>query len=128
MSLTAEEWGRIGMLMRDDGRYGAERLFAPGRLAECLGGSAAMPAYGLGWWLNAPLSDAQRGQIPLPIRHHLAAPRPFEPAPPDLFAAIGSHGQRMYVIPSRGLVIVRMARRHEGEPFLDAELLALILG
>ncbi len=133
MSLTAEQWAHLGMLMRDDGVFQGKRLFASGRLRACLVGSDAMPAYGMGWWLNAPLSPTEHSQIPMLIREHLAAPvsdgasRPFEPGPADLFAAIGSYDQRMYVVPSRDLVIVRFARKNEGEPFLDADFLRLVL-
>jgi len=133
MSLTAEQWARLGILMRDDGRFQGRRLFAPGRLAACLTGSRAMPAYGLGWWLNAPLSTAQHAQVPLLIREHLAPADPcgttrlFAPAPADLFAAIGSYDQRLYVVPSRGLVVVRLARKHGDDPFLDGDFLRLLL-
>ena len=39
-------------------------------------------------------------------------------APADLLACIGSGGQRLYVVPSRGLIIVRQGgfgRFHDGE-------------
>lgn len=114
MSLTPEQWARVGMLMRD----GAATTYAP-----CLQGSAVMPAYGFGWWLNTPLDETQAAEIPGILRERLSFPSPFAPAPPDLFAAIGNHDQRLYVVPSRGLVIVRMARTNRGAPFFDADFL-----
>ena len=45
-------------------------------------------------------------------------------APPDLFAAVGSGYNRLFVIPSRGLVIVRQG---ENAKFSDAEFLRRIL-
>jgi len=135
MSLGPEQWARIGMLLRDDGRYLGKQIVAPGQLATCLVGSPAMPAYGLGWWLNAPLDAKALSQIPLLIREHLAsaAPsdgsltRPFAPGPPDLFAAIGSYDQRLYVIPSRGLVVVRFALdKNDGALFRDPEFLGML--
>jgi CubicO group peptidase (beta-lactamase class C family) len=117
------------MLMRDDGVFAGARLVAAGRLGTCLRGSAALPAYGLGWWLNAAVTPAQAEQIPSVLRERLAPPpRLFEPGPPDLFAAIGSDDQRLYVMPSRGLVVVRLARpTREAEPFTDAAFLDLLL-
>ena len=85
-----------------------------------------MPAYGFGWWLNAPLTEAQAATIPGILRDRLSFPMPFAPAPSDLFAAIGNHDQRLYVVPSRGLVIVRMARINRGAPFFDENLLRFL--
>jgi hypothetical protein len=46
-------------------------------------------------------------------------------APRDLVACIGSGYQRLYVIPSLDLVVVRHGR---GGPFSDAHFLRLLLG
>jgi hypothetical protein len=44
-------------------------------------------------------------------------------APADLIACIGSYGQRLYIVPSMKLVIVRLAK--DSKPN-DAELLRLL--
>ena len=44
-------------------------------------------------------------------------------APADLIACIGSYGQRIYIVPSQKLVIVRMAK--DSKPN-DAEMLRLL--
>jgi hypothetical protein len=46
-------------------------------------------------------------------------------APPDLVVAIGSRYQRLYVIPSLKLVVVRHGN---GGSFSDARFLRLLLG
>ena len=46
-------------------------------------------------------------------------------APDDLVACIGSEGQRLYVIPSLHLIVVRQA---DGGSFSDAHFLRLLLG
>ena len=59
------------------------------------------PAYGYLWWLNSssrPLaSNGQR-------RSRSLVPS----APPDLFAAQGALGRRLWVVPSLGIVAVRL--------------------
>jgi len=81
--LTAREWLKFGLLVRDRGTWGSRRIVAAGALARCFIGSAANPRYGLAWWLS-PL-----------------------PAVPDLVYASGSGGQAMYVLPSINAVVVK---------------------
>ena len=76
-------------------------------------GSSANPMYGLGFWLNrlAPEKDA----VECDVEEAISAQRPAwarsclsKNAPSDLIAMVGSHGQRVYVSPSRDLIIVRL--------------------
>lgn len=121
---TARSWARFGMLLRDDGVFRGQRILPAGALGRCFKGSAAMPAYGLGLWLNRPAKTlllppvlqgrfASKGAILLPG------------GPDDLVAAVGYGDNRLYVVPSRGLVIVRFGKGHPG--FEDDALLAHIL-
>jgi CubicO group peptidase (beta-lactamase class C family) len=43
----------------------------------------------------------------------------------DLIACIGSYGQRLYIVPSQKLVIVRLAKDSKPD---DAEMLRLLFG
>jgi CubicO group peptidase (beta-lactamase class C family) len=119
---TAEEWAKFGVLLRDDGEFLGERVLPVGLLAECAVGSAANPAYGLTTWLNQE-TDA----VLDPVGGTLATSGPilYPDGPTDLFAAAGAQDQRLYVIPSRDLVIVRLG---DGDRrFEDPELLARVL-
>jgi CubicO group peptidase (beta-lactamase class C family) len=62
------------------GRFVLERRR---RLAPCFSGSAANPRYGLSWW-QSPLASE-----------------------PDLIYASGAGGQGLYLVPSRGAVVVK---------------------
>jgi len=66
--------------------YGRFVLEQRGRFAECFEGSAANARYGLGWWLSPLASE------------------------PDLAYASGSGGQAMYLVPSRGAVVVKFGK------------------
>jgi CubicO group peptidase (beta-lactamase class C family) len=81
--ITAREWRKFGVLVRDGGTWEKKTIVPSAPLARCFAGSDANPRYGLGWWLS-----------PLP-KH------------PDVVYASGAGGQAMYVVPSAGAVIVK---------------------
>ncbi len=59
-------------------------------------------SYGYLWWLNGKASCMVPGlQVVFP---QMLIPS----APPDLFAALGKNDQKIYVVPSRNLVVIRM--------------------
>jgi CubicO group peptidase (beta-lactamase class C family) len=125
---TARSWARFGVLMRDDGRFRGREVLPPEMLAQCLHGSSAMPAYGFGIWLNEPVPPERRRHIPGvlvgPFAREGRVLWPHGPA--DLVAAVGYQDNRLYIIPSRGLVIVRFGRGHAR--FEDEDLLSRLLG
>jgi len=83
--------------------------------------------YALGFWLNR--AAARTGVREVDVEESLAPPRSADfwshaclsrAAPPDLLAMIGSGGQRIYIVPSRGLIVVRLGSSGK---FSDAEFL-----
>jgi len=107
-SLTAREWAKLGEWIHQEGRYDNREVVPPSLLAQCFVGSRENPTYGLGWWLNRPLTDAAKGHLRqtalgLEALHE-------EPAvPSDLVYAAGAGKQRLYVSRERGWVVVRQA-------------------
>ncbi|MCX7586340.1 serine hydrolase domain-containing protein [Phenylobacterium sp. 58.2.17] len=91
-AMTARDWAKIGEQVRI-GSLAYRDLFLP---------SPANPGYGLGWWLP------HRGLGALTAATDLADGG--ETIPRDLVMAAGAGDQRLYVIASRHLVIVRQAR------------------
>lgn len=118
MQMTAEEWAKFGNLLTSA---------APGPdalgFAEMFRGHTANPAYGLGFWLNAP----QPRRLRQPMKDLLVASdgdQLYPGGPADLITAMGTGKQRLYVIPSRHLVVVRFAH---SAPFSDGDFLSRLL-
>jgi CubicO group peptidase (beta-lactamase class C family) len=102
--LAAAEWAKIGEFVRRGGIQGGKPLVDAATLAELFKGSEANPAYGLTWWLPraSPASDPVTRSTDITV--HAAE------LPADMVVAAGAGDQRLYVIPSRHLTIVRQAK------------------
>jgi CubicO group peptidase (beta-lactamase class C family) len=125
-AMTGRDWGKYGLLLLHDGVWGGRRVLPAGAVRECRRGSDANPWFGLGLWLNArtPATPAPAGVV----RVGLTDRRLFAPdLPSDIFLAAGTGGQRLYVLPTPGLVIVRLGH-NRGPEFKDDEFLRLALG
>lgn len=101
--LTAREWAKLGVFLLARGRHGEEQLIAWDALRPCFQRSPASNKYGLTFWLAA----GQKG------------------IPKDTVFAAGAGKQRLYLIPSRQLIVVQLAEA--GKAFSDVQLLAPLL-
>jgi CubicO group peptidase (beta-lactamase class C family) len=132
--LTARSWARLGQWVTNGGAWDGRRLLAEPALDECWVGSEPNPAYGLGWWLNAPVEGNQRALL----RHQalgLEDLRSDPLIPHDLVYAAGAGKQRLYVFRRKRVVVARhstglaeaLARGERGG-FSDREFLRRLLG
>jgi CubicO group peptidase (beta-lactamase class C family) len=131
--LTPRELGRIGRLLLNDGRWNGEPILENvDRLTEP---TPASPGFGLGVWLNADLrSEEPAGPGPSfrkRVPERILLPRGqdrliYDGAPADLFMAAGRYNQRLYVLPSRRMVVVRLGRADR--TWSDVAFLARLLG
>ena len=125
-ALTARAWGRFGVLLLERGRLNGRQLVPAAALAECGRGSAANPGYGLGVWLNRPEPTS-----PPPLGVERVGPKDrlilAPDLPHDLWLAAGTGGQRLYVLPSAGLVVVRFGH-NTGADYRDDVFLRTLLG
>jgi len=124
--LTARQWEKLGRVILANGAP----VISKSSLAQCLRGTAANRAFSLGWWNNraAPNGrefDFEQMLIPKWQNQDWHDACLCRDAPNDLIACIGSEGQRLYVIPSLELIVVRHA---DGGSFSDAHFLRLLLG
>ena len=124
--MTARQWAKLGELVLRKGKP----VVNPDSLAQSWRGSSANRAFSLGWWNNraAPkgrefdFEEMLEPKWPRQDWHNACLCRD---APPDLVACIGSGYQRLYVIPSLDLIVVRQGA---GGKFSDAHFLRLLLG
>ena len=125
-ALTARAWGAFGLLLLDRGRWHGRQLVPGAALEQCGRGSAANPGYGLGLWLNPaePRSPPPPGvERAGPKDHVIQAPD----LPHDLRLAAGTGGQRLYILPSADLVVVRFGH-NTGPDYRDDVFLRMLLG
>jgi len=118
---TARDWLRFGRLILGNGTFEGTNVISQDVLSSMTTPTEAGPGYGLSVWLNAPVdpdasffdytppdvtADGRKGMI-------------YANGPNDLFMAAGLNNQRLFVIPSREMVVVRFGRRdptwHDGE-------------
>lgn len=99
---TARDWARFGLLYEQEGVWGGRQLLPPGWVdtvttAPVTVGTVdpdtgAPTPYGRHWWLNSGPDGTRMPSVP-----------------PDAFFASGNEGQYVVVVPSRDLVVVRLA-------------------
>lgn len=112
--LTAREWAKFGEMVRLDGKG----VLKPGRIKELSIPSGTNQSYGLTWWLVT-----SGGMKPDGFRRWRTDSR----LPKDIVTAGGAGGQRLYIIPSRELVVVRQAPVRGRDDFDDGAFLAKLL-
>jgi CubicO group peptidase (beta-lactamase class C family) len=94
MFASARDWARFGLLYLSDGVIGGKRILHE----DWVDYSAAATLdsdYGAGFWTNRSDNERAKGRVRLGI-------------PRDAFFASGDLGQRVVIIPSQQLVVVRL--------------------
>ena len=126
--LTAREWVKFGILVKNGGRWNGKQIVPKKLLEECFVGSKTNPAYGMTFWLNAaghgPGVEDEAGTTRMPETKRISRDGIYAKGPRDLVMAAGAAQQRLYIIPSLDMVIVRQGRLSR---FIDAEFLARLL-
>jgi CubicO group peptidase (beta-lactamase class C family) len=128
--LTAHEWARFGELVVGSGKYHGRQIVPADLLREAFAGSQANPAYGLTFWLNHQSPNGHEanmeGMLDFPWENAEWRGACFcKEAPSDMVVALGSHYQRLFIIPSLRAIIVRQGSAGN---FSDAHFLRLVLG
>ena len=116
---------RFGLMVYAKGKWNEQQIVTESFLDESTNTSQNINlAYGYLWWLNG------KSSFHLP-QSQLQFPGELIPnAPADMYAALGKNDQKIYIVPSKKLVVVRMGEVADGENFavstFDNDLWAMI--
>ncbi len=94
---------RFGLLALNKGKWKDEQIVNESFFTESISTSQNInPSYGYLWWLNGKVNY----MVPGGQTVHTGPLVPSAPA--DMYAAMGAEDQRIYVIPSKSMVVIRM--------------------
>ncbi len=99
----ARDMARFGLLALNNGVWAGNTILGDSTYLYDMvhTANAHNEAYGYLWWLNGTNSYMQPGI-------QFAFPGSYAPsAPADMYAALGKNDQKIYVVPSLGMVVVR---------------------
>lgn len=104
--MSAKDWARFGEFIRRQG----EDVLRPDTVAKLFAPTPVYEPYGLSWWLAAPLAPGVRTRTRAEL-------------PAGFAMAAGLGGQRLYVLPTQELTIVRFARLSSPRGYSDIAFL-----
>lgn len=100
---STRSMARFGLLALNNGRWEKEQVVDESFFTKSISTSQNLnPSYGYMWWLNG------KTQFMLPGGQTNYPGQIVPAAPADMYAAMGAEDQRIYVVPSKKLVIIRM--------------------
>lgn len=107
---SARDMARFGLLALNRGIWATDTLLHDTTYFNAMinPSQSENPSYGYLWWLNGQ-SAFQLPGIQLKINRMI-----IPEAPSDLFAALGKNDQKIYVVPSEGLVVIRQGESAGG--------------
>jgi CubicO group peptidase (beta-lactamase class C family) len=130
-NLTAREWLKFGQMLKDGGKWNGKQIIKKSLLDELSKGSKANPNYGLTFWLNrSHTGKADIVETTGRLRNIMGDGDVGTTAiskngidkqlPHDIYMAAGAANQRLYIIPSLDMVIIRQGRmtRYDDRKFL----------
>ena len=100
---TTRGMARFGLLAMNQGNWNGTQVVPADFFRESVNSSQTInPSYGYLWWLNG------KSSYMLPSDQMVFPGTLIPNAPAEMYAAMGAADQRIYVVPSQKLVIVRM--------------------
>ncbi len=127
--IAPREWIKLGQLLNNQGSWNGHQVIAPAFLQQMFNGSEVSPYYGLTLWLN---KSTRGGEGIEAVDGRNARRRQksddgfiYKDGPTDLAMAAGQGIQRLYIIPSLDMVILRQGDS-KGD-WVDKEFLWILL-
>jgi CubicO group peptidase (beta-lactamase class C family) len=107
----ARDMARYGLLVLGKGIWQGDTVLKNRDFVNAMTQSSQTlnKSYGYLWWLNG------KGEIIYPGLPTVFKKDMIPSAPADLFAGLGKNDQKLYVVPSENLIVVRMGNAADGE-------------
>lgn len=100
---TTRSMARFGLLALNKGKWKNEQIINEDFFKESTSTSQNInPSYGYLWWLNG------KSKYMVPGSQYVFQGNLVPNGPADMYAAMGASDQRIYIIPGKNMVIVRM--------------------
>lgn len=100
---TTRSMARFGLLALNTGNWDGEQIVNADFFNESINTSQNInPSYGYLWWLNG------KSTYMVPGGQEVYTGPLVPNAPSDMYAAMGAEDQRIYVVPGKNMVIIRM--------------------
>ncbi|WP_231464272.1 MULTISPECIES: serine hydrolase [unclassified Pedobacter] len=100
---SARSMARFGLLALNKGKWKDEQIINENYFNQSISTSQSInPSYGYLWWLNG------KAKFMIPGEQTVFNGSLVPNAPADMYAAMGANDQRIYVIPGKKMVIIRM--------------------
>ncbi|AFM02566.1 penicillin-binding protein, beta-lactamase class C [Bernardetia litoralis DSM 6794] len=102
---------RFGLLMLNRGKWETNPVLNDAMYFEQMTNTSQLlnPSYGYLWWLNG------KDSYKLPASDEIFEGSMIPNAPSDMIAALGANDQKIYIVPSQNLVVVRVGNSAESE-------------
>ena len=108
---SPRDTAKLGQIVLDGGKAAdGKRVVSQAGMKAMFERSATNPSYGRLWWLNGGAYTIK------PLANRLEGPL-IPAAPADLVAALGALDRKLYVVPSKKLIVVRMGRATPDKDF-----------
>lgn len=106
MTMPAESYLRLGVLLAQDGVWDGQRLLPEGFVADMATGTQANPNYGLGLWLGQPYREYRSFAGPDATGAQTYQSEPF--LDEGMFMFDGNQNQTVHISQAEQLVVLRM--------------------
>jgi CubicO group peptidase (beta-lactamase class C family) len=109
---NSRSMARFGLLISEHGNWNGSQIISEAFLNDAT--SLSQPinkAYGYLWWLNGKES------YHLPQTQFEFSGELIPYAPDDMYCALGKNDQKIYIVPSKDLVIIRMGQAADDDTF-----------
>lgn len=106
MTLPAETFLRLAVLLLDDGVWEGSRLLPEGYVAQMSRGTEQNPHFGLGIWIGEPYAQRRGFGAPGQLGPMVLHSEPY--LDPDLYLFDGNSNQIVQISPANRLIVLRM--------------------